>query len=121
MMSRIRHIALLSDDPERERKFYLNVLGVKELPRSKAYPNNVMLSDGEIFINIVKRRPEHNKPVGFYHFGFHVDKIDVIRERLRTEGFSDQIIPRPQSVTAECRITDPDNVLIDLSETPWRV
>ncbi len=120
-MSRIRHIALLSDDPERERKFYVNVLGVKELPRSKAHPNNVMLSDGEIFINIVKRREEHNKPVGFYHYGFHVDKIETVRERLRTEGFSDLVIPRPQSVTAECRITDPDNVLIDLSETPWRV
>jgi catechol 2,3-dioxygenase-like lactoylglutathione lyase family enzyme len=120
-MSRIRHIAFLSDDPEQARRFYLNVFGVKELSRSKAHPNNVMLSDGEIFINIVKRRPEHNKPAGFYHIGFHVDKVELVRERLRNEGFSDQVIPRPDGVNAECRITDPDNVLIDIAETPWRV
>ncbi len=99
----------------------MNVLGVKELNRSKIQPNNVMLSDGEMFINIVKRRPEHNKPVGFYHIGFHVDKVDLVKERLQKEGFSDLLIPRPDGVHAECRITDPDNILIDLAETCWRV
>ncbi len=120
-MSRIRHIAFLSDDPERERRFYLKVFGVKELNRSKAHPNNVMLSDGEMFINIVKRRPEHNKPVGFYHIGFHVDKIDLVRERLQKEGFSDQLIPRPEGVHAQYRLIDPDDILIDVAETCWRV
>ena len=120
-MSRIRHIAFLSDDPEQARRFYMNVFGVKELSRSNAHPNNVMLSDGEIFINIVKRRDEHKKPAGFYHIGFHVDSVDLVRERLRNEGFSDAIIPRPEAVHAECRITDPDNILIDIAETPWRV
>jgi len=120
-MARIRHIAFLSDNPEQARKFYLNVFGVKELTRSKAHPDNVMLSDGEIFINIVKRRAEHNKPAGFYHIGFHVDKVELVQERLRKEGFSDLIIPRPDGVHAECRITDPDDILIDIAETPWRV
>jgi len=120
-MARIRHIAFLSDNPEQARRFYLEVFGVKELSRSKAHPNNVMLSDGEIFINIVKRRPEHNKPVGFYHLGFHVDKVELVRQRLQKTGFSDQVIPRPDGVHAECRITDPDDVLIDIAETPWRV
>ena len=74
---------------EQARRFYMNVFGVKELSRSNAHPNNVMLSDGEIFINIVKRRDEHKKPAGFYHIGFHVDSVDLVRERLRNEGFSD--------------------------------
>ena len=120
-MSRIRHIAFLSDDPELERRFYLKVFGVKELARSKAHPNNVMLSDGEMFFNIVKRRPEHNKPVGFYHIGFHVDKVDLVRERLQKEGFSDQLISRPEGVHAQYRLTDPDDILIDVAETCWRV
>jgi catechol 2,3-dioxygenase-like lactoylglutathione lyase family enzyme len=120
-MSRIRHIAFLSDDPEQSRRFYLNVFGVKELPRSKANPENVMLSDGEIFINIVKRRAEHNKPVGFYHVGFHIDKVELVQERLRKEGFSDRLVPRPEGVHAQYRLTDPDNVLIDVAETCWKV
>jgi catechol 2,3-dioxygenase-like lactoylglutathione lyase family enzyme len=120
-MARIRHIAFLSDNPQQARRFYMNVFGVKELNRSEAHPDNVMLSDGEIFINIVKRRPEHNKPVGFYHVGFHVDKVDLVRERLQKEGFPDKLVPRPEGVHAQYRLLDPDNILIDVAETCWKV
>jgi len=120
-MSRIRHIAFLSDNPEEDRRFYLKVFGVKELRRSELNPANVMLSDGEIFINIVKRRPSHNKPAGFYHVGFQIDKVELFRERLRQEGFSDQLVPRPEGVHAQYRLTDPSNVLIDVAETCWEV
>jgi hypothetical protein len=47
--------------------------------------------------------------------------VELVRERLKKEGFSDLTIPRPTGVHAECRITDPDDVLIDIAETPWRV
>ena len=119
-MARIRHIAFLSDNPEEMKRYYVDVFGVKELPRSTIDPESVQLSDGEIFINIIKRRESHKRPNGFFHIGFHVDKIDSIRDRLKKGGFSDELTPRPEGVHAQYRVKDPENVVIDIAETCWK-
>jgi catechol 2,3-dioxygenase-like lactoylglutathione lyase family enzyme len=120
-MPEIRHIALLTEDPERLLRFYQAVFDMKE---------EVGRSPGAIYLGRPHQPVAHHKdghrrpqrPVGLYHFGFHIDSLDTVREKLRKAGVSDAAPPRPRDGRyAEHRVKDPDGNLIDLAETNWEV
>ena len=120
-MPQLRHLALLTENPERPADFYQSVFEMKEVGRS---PGAIYLSDGHINLSIITktRVPDHQRPAGMYHFGFHIEKLDAIRERLRKAAVSDAAPPRPSDGRyAEYRVKDPDGNLIDLAEHGWQV
>jgi catechol 2,3-dioxygenase-like lactoylglutathione lyase family enzyme len=55
-MARIKHIALVTDDPARTAEFYIKHFGLTELYRrpSDTGANGVWLSDGYIYFAILK-------------------------------------------------------------------
>ena len=120
-MPQIRHLALLTENPERLAEFYRSVFEMKEVGRS---PGAIYLSDGHTNLSLITKVdiPDHRRPAGLYHLGFHIDKLEVIRERLRKAGVSDAAPPRPRDGRyAEYRVADPDGNLIDLAEAGWEV
>jgi catechol 2,3-dioxygenase-like lactoylglutathione lyase family enzyme len=120
-MPQIRHIALLTEDPERLLRFYQTVFGMKEVGRS---PGAIYLSDGHTNLSLITKMeiPDHQRPAGLYHFGFHIDSLEAVCEKLRAAGVSDAAPPRPRDGRyAEYRVKDPDGNLIDLAETNWKV
>ena len=120
-MPRFRHLALLTENPERLAEFYQTVFEMKEVWRS---PGAIYLSDGNINLALITKTdiPDHQRPTGIYHFGFHIEELEAIQERLRKAGVSDAAPPRPRDGRyAEHRVKDPDGNLIDLAEHDWQV
>jgi len=115
-MARIKHLAIMTVEPERLAKFYCDVFDMEIINRSET--GGVFLSDGYFNIALLLNRAGQT-PNGLYHFGFEVDDKERIFERLDGAG-----IPRPRARPghisyAEERTRDPDGNLIDISENGY--
>lgn len=112
-MPKIRHLAIISMNPEKLAKFYCEVFEMKEVHRS---PNgNVHLTDGYLRVAILRNKAD-GKANGLNHFGFEVESNEVIRERMK--GW--EVVPPDNSRTdrpyVEVRATDPEGNMFDLAE-----
>lgn len=115
-MSRIRHIAIYTDDPEAQASFYCKAFDLKEVRRSA---EAISLSDGYLGVTLLKTRP-NSPPRGLHHFGFQVESIEATEQRLR-EIQPDIQISRPGDVgtRAEYKVRDPEGNVFDISEQGW--
>jgi glyoxylase I family protein len=90
-MAKIRHIALSTQDPDKTAKFYIDVFGLKQVGRVDSMgASGYYLTDGDINLAILKFKSDAVAGVergkdwsGLHHFGFQVDNMDEIAERLR--------------------------------------
>lgn len=119
-MAKLRHLAILTHQPEKMAHFYKRVFELKELYRTKN--GSVHLSDGEVNLAILNandpKEPGH--AAGLYHFGFHVDNPDQVAERIKELHPDGAPKARPNGTTyAETRGSDPDGNLFDISTWGW--
>src|SRR5438093_12583246 len=85
-MTRIRHIAIRTPDPEKTAAFYKEGFGLKEVGQART---GCYLSDGYINLAILKSRDEGTADnprdeaghAGVHHFGFMVDDVDDSRRK----------------------------------------
>lgn len=112
---KIRHLALITVDPERLAKFYEDVFEMKRLS-AKAVPGSkaVYMTDGYITLAILENKAE-GKPNGMNHFGFHVDSQDEISNRLTRAGVKSPAKRPADRPYAETRAFDPDGNNFDIS------
>lgn len=120
IMAKLRHLAILTHQPEKMAHFYKHVFDLKELYRTKN--GSVHLSDGEVNLAILNandpKEPGH--AAGLYHFGFHVDNPEQVTRRIRELHPEGAPKTRPQGTTyAETRGCDPDGNLFDISTWGW--
>ena len=87
-MTKIKHIALTTQDPDKTAAFYKEAFGLKEIRRS---PNGaVFLTDGYINLAILNWKTEKDADVGpngpnyngIHHFGFEVDDLAEASEKI---------------------------------------
>lgn len=119
-MAKLRHLAILTHQPEKLSNFYKKVFELKELYRTKN--GSVHLSDGEVNLAILNandpKEPGH--AAGLYHFGFHVEDPDTVAKRINEIYPEGTPKSRPQGTTyAETRGSDPDGNLFDISTWGW--
>src|SRR5438445_13766627 len=79
---KIRHLAIMTLDPERLARFYEQTFEMKRLtgkgvPGSKA----VYMTDGYITLALLENKAD-GKPSGLNHFGWHVHDQDEIASRM---------------------------------------
>ena len=88
-MTKIKHIALTTQDPDKTAAFYKEAFGLKEIRRS---PNGaVFLTDGYINLAILNWKTEKDADVGpngpnysgIHHFGFEVDDLAEASENSK--------------------------------------
>ena len=110
-MPKIRHLAIISIDPERLAGFYEEVF---EMERVDVPGEAINLTDGYMNVTIIPNRAE-GKPSGLNHFGIEVEDEDEIARRFAKWG----LVPpkgrgkrRPES---ENRAADPDGNNFDVS------
>jgi catechol-2,3-dioxygenase len=121
-MAKLRHLALLTDQPEKLADFYKKVFELQETHRSPT--GAIQLSDGEFNLTIQHTKnlkPSQNPPqVGLYHFGFHIDDLETSLQRIG-EAYPDGPTPMRMSGTgdADARGSDPDGNSFDLSTRGW--
>ncbi|HVA22899.1 MAG TPA: VOC family protein [Chloroflexota bacterium] len=118
MDSRIRYLALGSEQPEKLAQFYTTYFGMRELGRSDG--GDVALTDGFYNISIVK--PQGGVEPGLNHFGIEIDDIREIEGRL--EEFAPHADIQAENgdlFHGEYRVTDPNGLTVSLSTKHFSV
>jgi catechol-2,3-dioxygenase len=117
-MGKLRHIAILTHQPEKLADFYKKVFELKEMYRTKK--GSVHLSDGEVNLAILNandpKEPGHRP--GLYHFGFHVKDPEAVSKRIQ-EVYPEGAPKARKATYAEGRGSDPDGNLFDISSIGW--
>lgn len=113
---KIRHLAIITLDPERLAKFYEDVFQMTRLTGKAGVPGSkaVYMTDGYITLALLENKAE-GKPNGLNHFGFHIDDQGEIAERLTKSGVKAPAKRPADRPYAETRATDPDGNNFDIS------
>ena len=112
---KIRHLAIITLDPERLAKFYEQTFEMTRLPAKGASGSKaVYMTDGYITLALLENKAE-GKPSGLNHFGFEVEDHDEITNRLVKNGVKAPAKRPADRPYAETRGTDPDGNNFDLS------
>jgi catechol 2,3-dioxygenase-like lactoylglutathione lyase family enzyme len=139
-MARIKHIALVTDDPAKTAKFYKEHFGLTELYRrpTDTGEKGVWLSDGYIYFAILKYGDgdapklgpgQTSELRGIHHIGFQVDDIQETAEALQAANVQpvpiDRSRPRearpmgPPSEAVNLKYLGPDAVQFDVRQRGW--
>ena len=110
-MGKIRHLAIKTKSPEKLAAFYEQVFDMKRL---RSEPGGaIYMSDGYLTLALLRNRGEAT-PSGINHFGFHVEDLSAVEEKLK--AFDEPLVVRPANRPyAEYRAMDPDGNLFDVS------
>jgi catechol 2,3-dioxygenase-like lactoylglutathione lyase family enzyme len=110
-MPKIRHLAIKTKDPARLAEFYSQVFDMKIINQEKS--GAIYMSDGYLTLAILRNRGEAT-PSGINHFGFQVDNLGEVENKLAKweEPMTERPATRP---FAEYRAMDPDGNLFDIS------
>ncbi|MET0583417.1 MAG: VOC family protein [Candidatus Binatia bacterium] len=114
MSARIRHLALYTENQTGMANFYKTVFGMKRITESFNQPNHGHISDGVIGLAVLRRRPGFHSALD--HFGFEVDDVGVILERLK-EKYPKVLVTKglEQVAFAVFRSHDPAGTQFDIS------
>jgi len=134
-MTKIKHIALATQDVEKTARFYIEVFGMKEVGKiNDPGTRGCFLTDGDINLAILDFKNDAAAGVergkdwsGIHHFGFQVESLDAIGERLTQAGSRRRedveqalgVGARQPHGNVEVKYTGPDGVMLDVSETGW--
>jgi catechol 2,3-dioxygenase-like lactoylglutathione lyase family enzyme len=133
-MAQIRHIAIASDHPGKAADFYKKAFGFREVSRHGFDPNNpdaaprpcaVVLTDGYISLALLKLSRDQTGVgmdyLGLHHIGLVVDDLDGWTKHLEALGAPNitTLADMPPTAHTEIKFRGPDNVVFDLSPSPW--
>jgi catechol 2,3-dioxygenase-like lactoylglutathione lyase family enzyme len=117
-ISGVHHVSLNVVDVPEARRFYVDVLGLVELPRPDfAFPGAWLgLSDGRQ-VHLIGI-PENCTPAPGQHFALEAPDLDAAVAELREQGID---VRGPKQIPGsgrQCFLADPSGNEIELNETP---
>ena len=113
MSARLRHLAIVSDRPALLGQFYRELFGMKGSPPEGQ--GAAVVSDGYVGLNVNRRAP--GRQGGFDHFGFEVDDVTDVQDRLRESYSAIELSRRPGNRPfAGISTHDPVGNVFDLSQ-----
>src|SRR5437667_818554 len=135
-MAKIKHIALSTQDPDKTARFYIDVFGMKEIGKiNNPNASGYYLSDGDLNLAILKFKNDAVAGVergkdfsGIHHFGFQVENLEDITERLAAAGAArrDDVNEAlgvghgdKHYANGEVKYRGADHVMVQLSDTRW--
>jgi len=97
-------------------RFYEAVFGMRQSQSAKPRPlNGLTVGDGHVGLNINPRRDRY--PAGLDHFGFGVEDVDAVLERMRSRHPDASVLKRPSTRPfAAYSAADPDGNTFDLAQ-----
>jgi catechol 2,3-dioxygenase-like lactoylglutathione lyase family enzyme len=115
MFAHIKHAAIYTQNPGAMIAFYERILGMKRITTAVTEANRGHISDGLIGLAVLARRP--GIPGGLDHFGFEVDDIELVLQRIRGK-YPETIITKGLEKVpfAVFRSHDPAGAQFDISE-----
>jgi catechol 2,3-dioxygenase-like lactoylglutathione lyase family enzyme len=109
---KIKHLAIVTLDPEKLAKFYTEVFDMEI--QARGANGGIFVTDGYLTVALLQSHAD-GKPAGLNHFGFAIDDADEIAGRLKTFGLAEPVQRPADRPYAETRATDPDGNNFDLS------
>jgi len=108
MPAKLKHMAIVTNDPERLNGFYHAVFGMQA-------DRVLVLSDGYVGVNFNRRAP--GRQAGLDHFGFEVEDTEEIFARVRDDYPEVEWLKRPANRPfAGISMHDPAGNVFDLSQ-----
>jgi glyoxylase I family protein len=110
----VHHVSLNVDDAEKAARFYIEVLGLVEMPRPDLGFPGYWLRTGQQEIHLIEVK-DHRVPGG-EHFAFRVDDVDATCRELEARGVK---VSRPMNVPGAGRqafLRDPAGNLLELNQ-----
>ena len=116
MFAKLKHLAILSDKYNLLGRFYEGMFGMK--PSQNARPfGAVVVRDGYVGLNINPRKGKAGRQAGLDHFGFEVEDVNVVFERLKKDYPDIKVLNRPSTRPfAGISTHDPAGNVFDLSQ-----
>ena len=112
---KIRHLAIITLDPEKLATFYEQTFEMTRLPQKGAAGSKaIYMTDGYVTLALLENKAE-GKPPGLNHFGFEVEDQEEITRRLVKGGVKGPAKRPADRPYAETRATDPDGNNFDIS------
>lgn len=114
--TRIRYLAIFSEDPVNLATHYIQRFGFTEMARADS--GDVSLTDGGVRLSLVRLRDslgEVQMTSGPHHIGIDVESIESIKARFRRLNPRGVVVPERGSQRGEVRIYDPECNPISLS------
>ncbi|HJU20754.1 MAG TPA: VOC family protein [Stellaceae bacterium] len=140
-MARIKHIALVTDDPAKTAEFYKQHFGLTELYRmpDDTGSKGVWLSDGYIYFAILKYGDpgapklgpgQSSELRGIHHIGFQVEDLAATEQALkaanvapvpieRSEARQESPMTRASNKAVNLKYLGPDAVQFDVRQRGW--
>lgn len=113
MTSKIKHLAIVSENPEYLADFYANAFRVQRSPSRGS--GAVVIGDGYVGVNIIPRFA--GRQAGFDHFGFEVANVNTIFARIEECYPAVKVVKRPSDRPfAGISTHDPAGNVFDLSQ-----
>jgi predicted enzyme related to lactoylglutathione lyase len=117
MFAKLKHVAIVSDQYTLLGRFYEGMFGMK--PSQNARPfGAVVVRDGYVGMNINPRKGKAGRQAGLDHFGFEVEDMDTVYDRLKKDYPSVKVLKRPSTRPfAGVSTHDPAGNVFDLSQS----
>jgi lactoylglutathione lyase len=115
-MAKLRHVALIVEDPEAAAKFFEDAFDMK---RAGTARRGIYMSDGIINVALLKKENEKER-IGIYHFGMWVDDLDAAEKKVVDAG-GEYLAGRPTSPNSfyEAKYRAPIGFVFDLTHKGW--
>jgi methylmalonyl-CoA/ethylmalonyl-CoA epimerase len=115
-MAKLRHVALIVEDPEASAKFFEQAFDMKRAGKAR---RGIYMSDGVINVALLKREGDKER-VGIYHFGMWVDDLEAAERKVVAAG-GEYLAGRPTSANSfyEAKYRDPGGIVFDLTHSGW--
>src|SRR6185295_5972355 len=112
MASKLRHIAVIVEDPEASAKFFEEAFDMK---RAGTARRGIYMSDGIFNVSLLKKETPDEK-LGLYHFGMWVDDLDAPENKVLDAG-GKYLAGRPNSEKSfsEAKYQSPTGLVFDLT------
>ncbi len=129
-MARIQHLAIASQNPEKQAEFYKNVFGFEEIRRiDNPRARGVVLTDGAINISVLYFKQDQIDRgldyTGLHHFGVFVEDLEATANRCLENGAVayEELPEEASEVNYRPKRSDkfkgPEGSLFDIADHPW--
>jgi lactoylglutathione lyase len=115
-MAKLRHVALIVEDPESSARFFEQAFDMKRAGKAR---RGIYMSDGTINVALLRKEDDKER-IGIYHFGMWVDDLEAAEKKV-VEAGGEYLAGRPTSPDSfyEAKYRDPNGIVFDLTHSGW--
>lgn len=112
----MNHFTVLTSDLDATRRFYIDILGLKEGPRPPlGFPGAWLYAGDQPVLHVIAGRPLPSPPAGVLdHMAFSASNLKQTAATLRSQGIKYDLRRQPDSGVWQLFCVDPSGARVEL-------